>query len=313
MQTRTTLCAAALLTAAAVAIGGLLTAGRVPAIAAEPAAKEPEGAAKDRRAEYIAAFNRGDAKALAGFWAEDAEYVDQDGHQYKGRADIEKMLERNFAEHKGAKLAIHLESAKQISPDVELEDGITDVTSANGDLRSAARFAAVLVRKDGRWFLQSVHDSEASPASTDEHLDDLAWLIGEWSGETEKGESVTATYELAEGQDFIVSTFATNVDGNPVAGGRQWIGWDAVDQKIRSWSFYSPGGVGEAVWTRDGARWLVKITAHTGDGKTVSATNVMTKLDDNQMTWQKTQITVNGESVPDRKPMKMKRVQEAQP
>jgi uncharacterized protein (TIGR02246 family) len=313
MRTRTTWCAAALLAAAAVAVGGLLTAGRVPAVAAAPDAKEPEGPAKDRRAEYIAAFNRGDAKALAAFWAEDAEYVDQDGREYKGRAAIEKMLERDLAEHKGAKLNIHLESAKQIAPDVELEDGVTDVTSVNGGPGSAARFAAVLVKKDGQWYLQSVHDADARPPSTNEHLEDLAWLIGEWTGETEKGESATATYEWAEGQDFIVASFATTVDGTPVAGGTQWIGWDAVDKKIRSRSFYSQGGTGEKVWTRDGARWLLKTTAHTADGKTVSATNVLTKVNDDQLTWQTTNVTVDGESQPDLKPVTMKRVQEAQP
>jgi uncharacterized protein (TIGR02246 family) len=313
MRTRTTLCATALLAAAAVAVGGLLTAGRVPALAAEPNTKEPEGPAKDRRAEYIAAFNRGDAKALAGFWAEDGEYVDQDGHEYKGRAAIEKMLERNFAEHKGAKLDIHLESAKQISPDVELESGVTDVASADGGLGNAARFTAVLVKKDGQWFLQSVRDAEARPPSTDEHLEDLAWLIGEWTGETEKGQSTTASYEWSEGQNFIVSSFAMNADGNPVVEGTQWIGWDAVEKKIRSWSFYSQGATSEAVWTRDGARWLLRTTTHVPDGKTVAGTIVMTKVDDDHLTWQMTKATVDGESQPDQKPVKMRRVQEAQP
>jgi uncharacterized protein (TIGR02246 family) len=313
MRTRRTVCAAALLAAAAVAVGGLLTAARVPAVAAEPAAKEPEAPTKDRRAEYIWAFNRGDAKALAAFWAEDAEYVDQDGHQYKGRPAIEKMLERDLAEHKGAKLDIHLASVKQISPDVELEDGVTDVTSADGGLGSAARFSAVLVKKDGRWYLQSVHDAEARPPSTNEHLEDLGWLIGEWTGETEKGESATATYEWTEGQDFIVASFAMSADGTPVAGATQWIGWDAVDKKIRSWSFYSTGGTGEEVWTREGDRWLLKTKAHTTDGKTVSATKVVTRVNDDQMTWQMTKVTLDGESQPDLKPVKMKRVQEAQP
>jgi uncharacterized protein (TIGR02246 family) len=313
MRTRRTVYAAALAAAAAVAVGSLLTAGRLPAVAAEPAAKEPEAPTKDRRAEYVAAFNRGDAKALAAFWAEDAEYVDQDGHQYKGRPAIEKMLQRDLAEHKGAKLDIHLDSVKQLSPDVELEDGVTAVTAPDGGPGSAARFSAVLVKKDGQWFLQSVHDAEAGAPSTNEHLEDLGWLIGAWTGETEKGESATATYEWADGQDFIVSSFAMTADGNPVAGGTQWIGWDAVDKKIRSWSFYSQGGASEAVWTRDGDQWLLKTTAHTTDGKTVSATKVMTKVNDDQMTWQMTKVTVDGESQPDLKPVKMKRVQEAQP
>jgi uncharacterized protein (TIGR02246 family) len=299
--------------AAVVAAGGLFTATKLRADGAEPKAGENEGLAKGRRAEFIAAFNRGDAKAVAGFWAEDATYIDEDGHEYLGRAAIEKLYQKGFAAHKGAKLAIHVTSAKLISPDVALEEGITEVTPPDGGPVDADRFSAVLVRKDGQWYLQSVHDTEVQPPSDGEHLEDLAWLIGEWAGEAERGESATATYEWEDNQAFIVSNFATTVNGIPVIGGTQWIGWDAIDKQIRSWSFYSRGGFGEATWTKDGNKWLLKTSARTADGKKVSATNVITKTDDDHMTWQMTKLTVDGQSLPDLQPVKMKRVKEAQP
>ena len=71
---------------------------------------------------------------MAAFWAPDATYVDQAGREYKGREAIEKLYEKVFAARKGAKLAIHVTSAKQVSPDVALEDGITEVTPAEGGL-----------------------------------------------------------------------------------------------------------------------------------------------------------------------------------
>jgi uncharacterized protein (TIGR02246 family) len=299
--------------AAVVAAGGLFKATRLQADGAEPKAGEQEGLDKGRRAEYIAAYNRGDAKAVAAFWAEDATYIDEDGHEYKGRAAIEKLYKKAFEARKGAKLAIHPTAIKQLSPDVALEEGITEVTPPDGGPVDADRFSAVLVRKGGQWYLQSVHDSEAPPPSNNEHLDDLAWLIGEWAGEAERGESATATYEWADGESFIVSNFATTVDGKPVIGGTQWIGWDAIDKQIRSWSFYSRGGSGEATWTKDGNKWLLKTSARTADGKKVSATNVITKMDDDHMTWQMTKLTVDGQSLPDLQPVKMKRVKEAQP
>src|SRR5262249_46919070 len=177
---------------------------------------------------------------------------------------------------------------------------------------TVARFTAVLVKKDGEWYLESVHDSVAHPPSHAEHLEDLEWLIGEWTGEAEKGESATASYEWAENQNFIVSSFATTVDGAPVAGGTQWIGWDAIDKQVRSWSFYSRGGFGEATWTKEGNNWALKTTARTADGKKVSATNIVTKTDDDHMTWQLTKLTVDGESLPDAKPVKLKRVKPPQ-
>jgi hypothetical protein len=122
-----------------------------------------------------------------------------------------------------------------------------------------------------------------------------------------------ATYDWAENQNFIVSTFATTLDGIPIVGGTQWIGWDAIDKQVRSWSFYSRGGFGEATWTNEGDKWTLKTTARTADGRKVSATNLITKTDDDHMTWQMTKLTVGGESLPDPRPEKMKRVKPTQP
>jgi hypothetical protein len=45
----------------------------------------------------------------------------------------------------------------------------------------------------------------------------------------------------------------------------------------------------------------------------VSATNIITKTDDDHMTWQMTKLSVDGKSLPDPKPVKMKRVKQPQP
>ena len=288
------------------AAGSFVASGKSPADSAET--QEKGHAANGRGAAFIEAFNKGDATAVAAFWAPDATYVDQVGREHKGRAEIERLFQRVFASRKGAKLTRHITSSKQVSPDVILEDGIIEVTPAEGSPVSAARFTAVLVKQDGEWYFQGVHDTLAYPPSNADHLEDIEWLIGEWTGESQKGESASAAFHWAENQNFIVSEFATTVNGVPVRGGSQWIGWDAVDKRIRSWSFYSEGGFGEAVWTKDGKKWSIKTTARMPDGKKVSATNVLTKTDDDHMTWQMTRLTVDGKSMPDPKPVKMKRV-----
>lgn len=312
MKTRRWLALAWGLTALVV-VGGFVATEKIPAVAEEQQGKENEGPAKERREGFIAAYNKGDAKAVATFWSEDATYIDQAGHEYKGRRAIEKLYEKVFAASKGAKLAIHLTASKMVSPEVILNEGFTEVTPADGGPPLTARFSAVLVKKDGVWYVQNVHDSVASPPSNSEHFEDLEWLIGDWAGESEKGESGTANFNWAENQNFIVSEFATTLNGIPVYGGTQWIGWDAIDKQIRSWSFYSGGGFGEALWAKDGNKWLVKTTARTADGNKVSATNVITKTDDDHMTWQMTQLVVDGKSLPDPKPVKMKRVNPSQP
>jgi uncharacterized protein (TIGR02246 family) len=287
--------------------------GNTPGRAEEPKAANKQTLGKGKRAqEFIAAFEKGDAKAVAGFWTENGDYTDETGREFKGRAAIQKMYEKFFAGQKPMKLNIIVTSARMIGNEVALEDGITEVTPAEGGLPSAARFSAVLVKRYGEWYFESVRDSVPHPPSNAEHFDDLEWLLGAWTGAAEKGESSRASYDWAENRNFIVSTFATTVDGVPVIGGTQWIAWDAVDKKIRSYSFYSGGGVGEAVWTKNGNRWVAQVTAKTSAGKKVSATNLITKVDDNHMTWQITRLTVDGQSMPDPKPAKLQRVKPPQ-
>src|SRR5947207_149738 len=140
--------AVALGLAAALAVGQLIPVAKTRGGADEPKAEGKAAPGKGKRArEFIAAFEKGDAKAVAAFWTENADYVDQIGRAYKGRAAIEKMYEKFFAGKKGMKLNIIVTSARMVGTDVALEDGITEVTPAEGGLPSAARFAAVLVRR----------------------------------------------------------------------------------------------------------------------------------------------------------------------
>jgi uncharacterized protein (TIGR02246 family) len=297
------------------AYGLILAALPLAAQADEPAAKGETPTGKGKRAQaFLAAFNKGDAKALAAFWTPDGEYVDPEGRHYKGRAAIEKLYEKVFAGRKGAKLTIIVTSVRQVTPDVALEEGLTEVTSPEGGPPSVARFSAVGVKKDGEWYFASVHDAVAHPPSNAQHFEDIDWLIGDWTGEGDrKGESATASYTWAENKNFIVSTFATRLGGIPVVGGTQWIAWDAADKQIRSWSFYSKGGFGEAVWTQDGGKWLIKTTARSADGKKLSATNVLSQVDADHATWQLTGLTVDGKQLPDLPPIKLARVKPDRP
>jgi hypothetical protein len=67
---------------------------------------------------YVAAYNKGDAKALASFYAEDVDYIDQDGQETKGRDEIEKLLATAFQANPGAKLEVSVDEVKQLAPEV---------------------------------------------------------------------------------------------------------------------------------------------------------------------------------------------------
>src|SRR5437588_621678 len=90
----------------ALSLVAVLVASLITSVGKLPAQPDKGHAAlgKGQRAkEFVEAFNRGDARAIAGFWAPDAEYVDQAGGHFKGRAAIEKLYAKTFAERKGMK------------------------------------------------------------------------------------------------------------------------------------------------------------------------------------------------------------------
>ena len=270
---------------------------------------EVEKALHDRQAAIVKAFNKGDAKALSEFWTPDGDYMDEQGHLYQGRNAIEESFQKLFAAGKGAELRLHRGSFRVVRPDLAIGDGEFEVVPPDGGPPTSTRYTTVLVKQDGKWLFESVREAVASAPSNAEKLEDLAWLIGDWADEAERGAAAKASFSWAENQNFIVANFATTLKDVPVAGATQWIGWDAAEKRIRSWSFDSSGGFSEAVWTRDGDRLVSKTTMTTRDGKKVSATNIVTMVDPEHLTWRSTQRSVDGKSLPDTELVKMKRAQ----
>src|ERR1043166_3916446 len=56
-------------------------------------ARESEEAIKDWSEQFVAAWNRDDAKALANLWTEDGDLINPFGRHANGRAQIEQLLE----------------------------------------------------------------------------------------------------------------------------------------------------------------------------------------------------------------------------
>ena len=283
--------------------------GAAAQAAAAPGDNANDEAALKKRAEaFAAAFDKGDAKAVAAFWTTDGDYVDETGRDLKGRDEIEKAFAAFFAENKGLKVQIHTESLRFVTPDVALEDGITSVAAPDGEPPSRDRYTIVHVRKDGQWLLSSVHDTPYAPPTNYEHLKDLEWMIGDWADQGENGPAAHVSFEWSESQNFILGTFAATFKNIEVTGGSQTIGWDPTAKHIRSWSFYDDGGFGEGTWSKDGDRWVVKSEMVLPDGKKIAATNIVTRIDADAITWQSKDRTEDGKPAPDVKEIKMKRV-----
>ncbi len=279
-----------------------------PAAAAPGENDKEEAALKQRAKAFTAAFDKGDAKAVAAFWTEDGDYVDETGKQVKGRAEIEKDFAEFFAENKGVKVQIHTDTLRFVTPDVAVEDGLTLVSDPDGGPPSRARYTVVHVKKDGQWMLSSVRDAPYAPPSNYEHLKDLEWAVGDWAAEGENGQAAHISFDWSEGQNFILGTFEATFKNIALSEGAQRIGWDPIKKEVRSWTFDEDGGFGEGAWSKDGDRWVIKSELVLPDGKKITATNVITRVDADTISWQSKDRTVDGKPAPDVKEVKMKRV-----
>jgi uncharacterized protein (TIGR02246 family) len=101
---------------------------------------------------FVAAYNRGDIKAVAASYAPDADFLTAEGKMVKGRAEIEKYFARAFAETKGLRIKHSHSSIRFLKPDVAIDNGNWEITGRpKGKVKG--RYTAVLVKHDGKWLI----------------------------------------------------------------------------------------------------------------------------------------------------------------
>jgi uncharacterized protein (TIGR02246 family) len=273
-------------------------AGDSAAAAAAPAPTAEQKAVEALDRAYEAAFAKGDATAVANLFSEDAEFTADDGRVVSGRGAIEAMSKASFQSNKGATLAIDSGSVRLLAPGVAVQKGSTSVTSKDGET-SSALFTAVLVEKDGKWKYSQVIETPQSVVTPGERLSELSWLIGDWQ-ETDKssGLSIRSSFEWARGGNFITRNITVKKGEEAVLEGWQIIGWDPLEERIRSWSFDSEGGWSAGVWIRDGKRWMVRDEGVNADGERIAADNTITQASGDALTWESYNRTLNGTPQP---------------
>lgn len=247
---------------------------------------------------YQAAYEKGDAKALAAFFTDEAEYLAEDGRTVRGRAQIEESLRAALRSRGKSTLTIQTDSVRKLAPEVLLEKGRTSVTGEDGQT-GGSQFTAVHVKADGKWLISNLVETPLPLVSPAERLSELNWLIGKWS-ETDKGNDLTveSEYQWARGGNFISCTIIVTKGGELTLEGWQIIGWDPLDDEIRSWTFDSEGGLAEARWTGGGDRWLVRDAGVAADGTRTTADNTITRISDDQFTWESHNRLLGGDPQP---------------
>lgn len=260
----------------------------------------PAGASSDEkelRAQaitYAAAFARGDAKALASMWSEDGTFTLADGSRLSGRKAIESFFATDFAHRSGQELDISINALSFPSENLAIEEGTTRIRTGP-DAGALARYMVVHVKKDGKWQMSAVSEDDQSPLATDS-IEDLSWLIGNWSFEGPLG-SMRAQAEWAGGQHNFIRMMIASEDGNKIAV--QVIGRDPLSGRLKSWHFAPGGGYGTGLWVRDGETWLETAESVEPDGCLGSSVNILKKLDEKTFSWHSTGRSLAGKQMPD--------------
>jgi uncharacterized protein (TIGR02246 family) len=247
---------------------------------------------------YRAAYNAGDAASLAALFTEDAELIDENRERVKGRPAIESIFAAMFKERPGSTLVIHPTALRFIGPDVAVEEGQTQVKSAASEAPATRHYTVVFLRQQNRWKYASVREEHEPSLSHRERLRELEWLVGDWLDESPDS-VVQTTCRYSEDQNFLLRDYTVRVQGKSVMTVRERIGWDPSKRQFRSWVFDSEGGFGSGLWSRHGDDWIIKSTGILPDGRTATATHVLSRLGPNSARWSSLERTVGSEVVPD--------------
>jgi uncharacterized protein (TIGR02246 family) len=252
---------------------------------------------------YTAAYNKGDLTGVMSFWAQGAEYVDDDGKVIRGKDAITALLRTGLADRKDKTLQIKVTSLRLLRPDLAMLDGTTILSAPDGSSDTDS-FTSVWTRADNQWQILSVRDlpdnadDDSNPSAT--QLQSLNWLVGGWVYQ-EKDTTITIACRLTEKKSFLFMDQVVRIKGEEVLSLKQLIGWDPLRQQFRSWVFDSAGGFAQGLWTRRGNEWLVDAEGVRSDGQTASSINTWRYVDANTFEWASTDREIGGQPDPDMK------------
>lgn len=282
------------------------------AVAQEKAHEADVAQIHQATARFIEAFNSGDAKQMSQFWTAQGDFVGENGLKFTFRehlAENPAPARNENPKDKPAKdsapprlhLQMTVDSVRFVTPNVATVDGIS-ILRRSGEPARHGRYTATWVRENdkGGWLIDSVRENQISNGGHHAHLMELEWMIGRWTDGGKDPRVITDVRWSADG-NYLERTFTADLPGRNDKSGVQRIGWDPKRGQFRSWTFDADGSFSQGLWEETDNGWLVEIAGVTVDGRSTGSLNRLTRIDDNTITWESTEATIEGEPLPDLK------------
>lgn len=257
----------------------------------EPDLSPDQQAIRKTAEDFVAAFNKGDAKAVAALWAEDGEMSVDGQNTIASRAEIERTYDEFFKTNQGVRISVHIDSIRQAGPNMIIEKGVSEIMNDTTD-SVVDTYTLVHVKQAERWLIAT---ADVQQAAVD--LFDWKAAVGYLEGKWKSGDGdwrVESDAEWVADGNFLKRSFAVYEGEVKQASGVQVIGWDPVQESVTSWTFGSDGGHGRGRWVLDGEQWEIQAESVTADGEVLAATQVITYVDEDTFRWQSTNRSIGG-------------------
>jgi uncharacterized protein (TIGR02246 family) len=271
------------------------------AAAASKGSQQDEQAVRQAIAAYGNTENQREASSAGAAWTENAVYITEAGERVEGRDAIVKRLQEYKANNPANRVRLTVESIRFPADGVSQVDGNTEIRGPDGP-PDVEPYVAVLVKRDGRWLLDSVHDlapysgDDDQPAS--ERLKALEWMVGDWQ-EHGGGTAVECHCRWAKNNSFLLWDYTIKAGEQEAMTVTQRIGWDPQTGQFRSWIFDSEGGFAEGRWEKDEGAWTIQQSGVLPDGGTASAMALLAPDGKDAFDWTLTYRRVGGDKLAD--------------
>lgn len=263
------------------------------------AAKVPtvDGVAKQVSQTLIDAYKKGDAKAFAGLFTADGEYIDDKGVVFHGRKAIEDEFAAFFRETPGTTIEMDLTATRSIAKGVIASDGATRFQKSEKSAVVAGRCHLVCVLENDNWRIASLHEDEAEAqvkqTSHHDQVSQIEWMIGDWIGEGPHSH-VHFSCRWDPSGNYLLRDFSIQIGAEKAVEGSQRIGYDPTTGQLKIWIFDAAGGYSDGTIHREGDSWIQRTTGVTATGLTAATAVSFTQVDANRITTELIDRSVGG-------------------